>query len=404
MKLRNFSKLLMVAALSGSLLTASEASFAAPESASKPSLSYGINQTTHYASSLWNSMSKNFGMSTASSNARVQQQIAWLVKNQASLNKMLQQAAPMISYVYHQIQKRGLPAELALLPVVESGFNPNAKSQVGASGLWQLMPKTASGLGVKTTQAYDGRKDIIASTQAAMRYLISLKQMFNSDWHLVLAAYNWGPGNVRNAVKKQTAWYKRSNYWSLNMPKETQDYVPKLLALAEIVKNPGKYGVNLPMISDQPHLATVAVTGNVDFKKISASTSISMDTLRKLNPGYTKMATANGAPNQLLVPVDKAGELKPVVTVLSTSIEDGRSYARLADQNSLQNQSMNEVDSDSTTNQNTDKTSNFMDSTNNQGSYNNTDSNAHLVKAILSEGKWLLLTLTNLPGSTYHLV
>jgi membrane-bound lytic murein transglycosylase D len=382
MKTLKLSKYTLAAVLSTSMLTSIAA--VPPAAVIQGQNGSSINRSIPNAS-MWTSMGQSFGLKSAADNPRVQQQIAGLVKNQASLYKMLQQAGPMISYVYQQVKKRGLPTELALLPVVESGFNPHAKSGVGASGLWQLMPKTAIGLGVKTNSAYDGRKDIIASTAAAMNYLVSLGQTFNRDWYLALAAYNWGPGNVRKAVKQQTQWFKRSNYWVLKMPAETKNYVPKLLALVEIIKNPARYGVTLPTIGNGPQLAVLRVAGNVDFKKITDSTSISMDTMRKLNPGYTKSATTSGAPNTLLVPLDKAAEVHPVVAVLASSVADSDSspLVKLADNSSS-------ADADDASGSSTDQA---------QAGNEDTSHKVHLVKAMLKEGKWLLFALANIPGS-----
>ncbi|HVV67461.1 MAG TPA: transglycosylase SLT domain-containing protein [Gammaproteobacteria bacterium] len=257
------------------------------------------------SNSMWASMSNDFAMDHALERPEVQAQIAVLQKNQAALYRTLNAAAPYISYVFQQTHKAGLPGELALLPIVESQYDPMAKSQVGASGVWQIMAKTAPDLGLKNNQAYDGRRDIVASTDAALGYLKQLKNMLSNDWHLALAAYNFGPGNVRKAAKKKTQPGQKPDYWNLPLPKETKDYVPKLMALAAIIKNPAKYNVHLPVISTGPQLATVQVAANQDLKVIAKANGITIDQMRKLNPGYHKLATTSGAPNRILLPVDK---------------------------------------------------------------------------------------------------
>jgi membrane-bound lytic murein transglycosylase D len=256
---------------------------------------------------LWTSMSSSFSLDHETTRAEVMEQIRRLQKHQASLYKTLESTQHYISYVYHETKKRGLPAELALLPLVESHFNPDAHSKAGATGLWQLMPATATDLGIKDNHAWDGRRDIVASTEAALVYLNYLGLNFRQDWHLALAAYNTGPGRVQSAVAKQSKWYKSAKFWDLNLPQETRNYVPQLLALAAVIKDPARYGIKLPPISNQLHLASVQVGAKVDLKKIAQSTGIDVETMRKLNPGYRHMATTPGAPNTLLVPAEKIG-------------------------------------------------------------------------------------------------
>jgi membrane-bound lytic murein transglycosylase D len=251
---------------------------------------------------------KNLANRNAEQRDEVQKQIKILQKNPKALYNKLKEAEPYIAYIYHETQKRQLPAELALLPIVESGFNPHAKSHAGALGLWQIMPQTGTHLGLADAKHYNSRKDIIASTHAALTYLAHLKQNFQNDWFIALSAYNWGPGNVRKIIK-QGKWYKRTDYWAMKMPQETKQYVPKLLALAEIIKNPARYNIVLPTITTKPTLASVQANDKVDLRAVAASSGIDMDTMKKLNPGYTNLATAKNAPNILLVPAHKAKEV-----------------------------------------------------------------------------------------------
>lgn len=322
MKLLKSSKLIICGVLCSSLLAACDSSVATP-STSTSSLSLMHVQEGSLrpvdSSSLWGAMAKNFHMDAHEDNKDVAKQIAYLQKNQALLAKTLEQAGPYISYVFSKIQAKGLPAELALLPLVESDYMPHAKSHVGALGIWQFMPATAKGLSLKTTQAYDGRRDIVASTNAALAFLKDLNGMFKNNWELALAAYNWGPGNVQKAVKRKSLM-GQATYWDIKMPKETQNYVPKLMALAAIIKNPAKYNVTLPKISAETQLAAVTVGPKVDLKKVAQTTGIGVDTMRKLNPGYMQLATTAGSPNILLIPVDKVDAMKPATLVLAVNI------------------------------------------------------------------------------------
>lgn len=225
------------------LLATAAASIASPLSLfTTTSGSLSAPMTSH---SMWTTMSSHFSLNTATDQKAVAKQIAWLQAHQASLKQTLKQAAPYISYVYNQTQAHGMPAELALLPIVESDYNPHATSKVGASGIWQLMPATASSLGLKSTATYDGRRDIVASTGAALHFLDNLGHQFHQNWNLALAAYNWGAGNMEKVVVSQ----HQTNFWSLQkLPAETQNYVPKLLALAAIIKDPARYHIQLPQV------------------------------------------------------------------------------------------------------------------------------------------------------------
>lgn len=337
-------------------------------------------------SSMWKSMSRNFALNdVANRNAEerpeVQKQIKILQQHPKALYNKLKKAEPYISYVYQETQKRQLPAELALLPVVESGFDPHAKSHAGASGLWQIMPRTGKGLGLTSNSNYDGRKDVIASTDAALNYLASLKKNFQEDWFIALAAYNWGPGNVGKAIKKGN-WYKRTDYWKLKMPKETREYVPKLLALAAIVRDPQRYNIELPPMSTKPYLASVQADDKVDLKQVAKSSGIDIDTMKKLNPGYIKLATTKNAPNTLLVPAEKE---KAVLKVMNQS-ESTNVILAADDADKAQDAKVTLAANDTSTEVAVDED-------------NANDDNKNLMKAILKQGKWAVVALADVPSS-----
>lgn len=202
-----------------------------------------------YSRSIWADMGEQFQLASNFDRPEVIAQIAWLQAHKDDLYVILQSSSPYISYVYEETKKRGLPAELALLPIVESEYDPNAQSNKGAKGVWQLMASTATDLGLKSNHAYDARKDTIATTKVALNYLSNLHQAMQDDWLLAMASYNYGPGNVQNAMQQQKRWYSRTSFWNLHLPKQTQAYVPKVLALAAVIRNPAHYGIKLPPIS-----------------------------------------------------------------------------------------------------------------------------------------------------------
>ena len=261
---------------------------------------------TKKSESIWNSISHEFKLDNRSQSTQVQAEIRKLLAEKDNLVKILKSAMPYIYFIHHQTKMRGLPAELALIPVIESEFNPNDKSHKGATGLWQLMSQTAHELGVKVRSGYDGRRNVVASTKAALAYFKDLGVMFKGDWYLAIAAYNCGQVRVQSAMKKK----KSNSFWNLSLPLETRLYVPKLLAVAEIVKNPKKYGVELPSVENKPYFEEVKIEKPVSLEKISKSTGVSIDALHKLNPDYTHGSKPKAEAKTLLVPIKKADEIK----------------------------------------------------------------------------------------------
>lgn len=258
--------------------------------------------------SVWDSLSRELNLDHKAQSVQVKAEIRKLLADQDKFYQILDAAGPYIYYIYKQVQARGLPAELALIPIIESEFNPYDRSKAGATGLWQLMPGTASELGVKVKNGYDGRRNVIASTKAALAYFNDLGNMFNGDWYLALAAYNSGQGRVKSEVKHTGT----SNFWNLRrLPKETKFYVPKLLAVAAILKNPEKYGIELPAVDNKPYFTELKVKKEVNLEKVAKSSGMNVKTLTLLNPDYKKgsVPKKNNA-YSLLVPVDKLPAVK----------------------------------------------------------------------------------------------
>lgn len=228
-------------------------------------------------------------------------------KNEESLTKVSELATPYLYYIVEQLEKRNMPGELALLPMLESDFRPQATSHKGAAGLWQFIPSTGRMYGLKQNAVYDGRRDIKASTKAALDYLESLYETFDHDWHLALAAYNAGEGTVRRAIKQNMRAGKPTHYWDLKLPKETREYVPKLLALANIIGEPEKHEITLHPIANEPYFVPVYPQKPLHFEQVAKMAEINLSELKLLNAGYRKTIThINGAPQELLLPVANA--------------------------------------------------------------------------------------------------
>jgi len=265
-----------------------------------------INQY-QYASNIWDTLGSNFDLPDETpENPAVRQQINWYMSHPKYLQKIAEQSKPYLYYIYQQVKIQGLPAEFALLPMVESSYDPFAYSRVGASGLWQMMPGTASGFGLKVDWWYDGRRDIVASTNSALTYLAYLGEFFHGDWLLAAAAYDTGEGTVNNAIERNAKLGKPTDFWHLALSKETESYVPKLLALATIIKHPYEYPIDLPFVKNAPYLAEVNVGSQIDLARAAKMANMSLGQLAVLNPGYNRWATDPNGPHQLLLPIDKA--------------------------------------------------------------------------------------------------
>ncbi len=263
-----------------------------------------------HVGSLWPRIARNFTLNHNSNNPEVQAQIKWYMHHQTYLYTMAQQASPYMYYIFQQVRKRDLPGELVLLPFIESAYDPTEYSNVGAAGLWQIMPGTATGFGVKEDWWYDGRRDIYASTNAALDYLTYLENYFNGNWYLAIAAYDSGQGTVQHAIERNAKRDKPTDFWALHLPRETQAYVPKLLALATIVANPKKYPVKLPPLKNAPYIAEVNVGSQIDLAHAAKMAGISTAEIYNLNPGYKRWATDPTGPYHLFLPVDKVAKFE----------------------------------------------------------------------------------------------
>lgn len=237
-------------------------------------------------------------------NARIEEQLTFYKDNPSYLKIVTERASPFIYEIVEEVERRGLPTELALLPIVESAFNPNAVSPGNSVGLWQIASSTAPVLGLKRDWWYDGSRDPIASTSAALGYLTQLQQMFDESWLLALAAYNTGPGNVRKAITRNERRDRAVDYWSLNLPSITEDFVPKLIALSRLVATPDHYGMELAEVPNAPAVTLVEVGFQLDLALAASIAGLEPQTLYQLNPGFRQWATHPDGPYALLMPVD----------------------------------------------------------------------------------------------------
>ena len=238
-------------------------------------------------------------------NPRIENQRLWFVSNPSFLENASERGSLYIHYVVERLEERDMPMELALLPVIESAYNPYAYSRSHAVGIWQFIPSTGRHFNLRQTNWYDGRRDITASTNAALNYLSRLHDMFNGDWLLALAAYNAGEGTVSRAIERNQKLGLPTDYWNLPLPQETQNYVPKLLALSQIVLSPEAYGVRLNPIANEPYFEQVASKPGLDLARVAAMVDMEEDELESLNPAFKKGITIDG-PQHLLVPIEKA--------------------------------------------------------------------------------------------------
>jgi membrane-bound lytic murein transglycosylase D len=248
--------------------------------------------------------------------SEVQAHIDWYASNQQHLDRVLNQGRPYLPHVADEVEARGLPAELAFLPMIESAFDPFAYSQGRAAGLWQIIPGTGQRFGLKQNWWYDGRRDVVESTRAALDYLEYLANMFEGDWLLAMAAYNAGEGTVGRAIRNNEAAGKPTDFWHLRLPAETRTFVPRLLGLTAVLGDPDAHAVELPEIPNGPAFATVELDGQIDLALAAELAGIELAELQALNPGFNRWATDPEGPHRLQLPVDAAEPFAEAVAAM----------------------------------------------------------------------------------------
>lgn len=257
------------------------------------------------AGSLWERIRSGFAMPEIESSL-VARHEAWYLNHPDYTQRMIERSRLYLYYIVEEVEKRGMPMEIALLPMIESGYNPGAYSRAHAAGIWQFIPSTGRRYGLQQNWWYDGRRDVLAATRAALDYLQQLHAQFD-DWPLALAAYNWGENGVARAIARNRAKSKPTDYRSLRMPRETRNYLPKLQAVRNIIANPQGVGFPLEDIPDRPYFTTVTTAEHIDMQVAARLAEMSEDDFKSLNPGHTRPVITSNGSRTLLLPIDKAG-------------------------------------------------------------------------------------------------
>ncbi|MFC3108035.1 transglycosylase SLT domain-containing protein [Undibacterium arcticum] len=259
---------------------------------------------------VWGRIRKGFAIPDLE-NQLVTNQTDWYSSRPEYIERTTTRASRYLFHVVQELEKRNMPTELALLPFIESAFNPQAFSSAKAAGMWQFIPSTGRDFKLKQNMFKDERRDVLASTDAALTYLQKLYGMFG-DWQLALAAYNWGEGSVQRAVKKNQAAGLGTDFNSLSalMPAETRNYVPKLQAVKNIIAHPDQYHVTLPKVDNQPYFITIGKTRDIDVKVAAQLAELSLDEFKALNPQFNRPVITGGAQTQILLPESNAAKFK----------------------------------------------------------------------------------------------
>ncbi len=253
---------------------------------------------------LWGRIRKGSALPELQSDL-VADHVRWYASRPDYVQRMTDRGSRYLYHVVEEITRRNMPTELALLPFIESAFNPQAMSSARASGMWQFMPATGKDFELKQNLFRDDRRDVLASTRAALDYLQRLNRMFG-DWHLALAAYNWGEGNVQKAIARNQRQGLPTDYLSLNMPPETRNYVPKLHAVRNIVMQPERFGLSLPPVENHPYFVSVPIQRDMDLALAARLAGLPQDEFKALNPSQNKPVILAAGTPQVLLPYDNA--------------------------------------------------------------------------------------------------
>lgn len=302
----------------------------------KPTLAPPTMDLTAIPRSLWQRIRNGFGLPDISS-PLVREQEDWFASRPDYLRRTVARSNRFLYHIVEELEKRGMPTEIALLPIIESAYNPAAYSRANASGIWQFIPSTGKLYGLQQNFWYNGRRDVMAATNAALDYLEKLYDMFGS-WDLALAAYNWGEGAVARAIAKNEASGRPTDYQSLTMPLETRYYVPKLQAVKNIIADPAHYGIDLADIPNQPYFVAVATDKPIDVKLAAKFAGVPLEEFMSLNPGYNRPVIKADSTQMLLLPADKAdafrakleGSNQPLVSWRTYTLKSGDRLDRVA--------------------------------------------------------------------------
>lgn len=272
-------------------------------------------ELTADAGNLWERVRAGFKLDLSLDNDRIAAQRNWYAQHQAHLDRVALRASRYLYHTVTEAEQRGVPTELALLPVIESAYDPFAFSRARAAGMWQFIPGTGKIFGLKQNWWFDGRRDVLESTRAAYDFLSQLQTRFGS-WELALAAYNAGPGAVQRAINRNIAEGLPTDFWSLRLPSETMSYVPRFLAMAQLIKSPESFGVTLRPVLDQPYFRVVGTNGQIDLSAAASLAGVSLKELYQLNPGFSRWATDPEGPHRLLIPASLPADFEQQIAAL----------------------------------------------------------------------------------------
>ncbi len=273
---------------------------------------------------IWSRMRTGFSMRDLDS-PLVKKHEQWYASHPDYMARMTERARRYLYYITLEVERRGMPSEIALLPMIESAFNPIANSPARASGIWQFIPSTGRNFGMEQNWWYDGRRDIISATNGALDYLDKLHDMFG-DWELALAAYNWGERGVQRSQERNRHYGLPVNYGSLRMPTETRNYIPKLLALRNVIANPASYGLVLANIPNQPYFGAISTAKHIDLKLAAQLADVSEDEFMALNPGHNRPVMLQGDNDLILLPYSKVETFRTNLESYNKPLVNWQSY------------------------------------------------------------------------------
>ncbi|WP_163933196.1 LysM peptidoglycan-binding domain-containing protein [Paraferrimonas sp. SM1919] len=297
-----------------SQLTALEAENASPP-VEEPEQQLNEQQPEVVITDAWQRVSSQLTFDVPE-NARVNHFVKWYQKHPSHLQVVTKRAEPYLHMIVEKIEQRGLPLELAFLPIVESSFDAFAYSHGSASGMWQFTAATGKHFGLEINWWYDGRRDVFAATDAALDMMEYLYKRMDNNWLYALAAYNTGEGRIFRAISKNKKQGKAYDFWSLDLPKETERYVPQMLALTKVFRDPAKYGLTISPVANQQKIVQVDVGSQIDLSMAAELASISLKELQQLNPGYNRWATSPTGPHNIVIPIEKEAEFKQKLALL----------------------------------------------------------------------------------------
>lgn len=269
--------------------------------------------------SLWQRIREGYQLDQELQHPLIDKELAWYRKNPTFVYRASERSSRYLHYVVSAAQQRSMPTEIALLPFIESAYDPFAYSRSGAAGMWQFVPQTATTFGLKRNWWYDGRKDIVASTDAALDYLQFLHDKFDKDWLLAVSAYNFGEGSIQRAIDANRSKGLATDFWHLNLREETRTYVPRLLALSKIIAEPQRYGISLYSIPDRAYFAAADSKGPLDLTKASRLAKVDLDEMLRLNPGLNHATVSKDTPQRILLPINAFDQFTRELAALPTT-------------------------------------------------------------------------------------